>query len=137
MASNTRLGSFTDLLDQLPSDTLPLVKPVALRLRAVILEVYPTAIEVVRLGDGAAAYGVGPKKMSESHVYVMPKTGYVNLGFWHGINIPDPEGLLEGTGKKMRHVKIKSIDMAEAPSVRALIKAALKERKIALGLINA
>ena len=134
MASKARLGSFEDLLNELPPSTTPHIKPIALRLREVILEGFPAATEVVRLGDRAASYGVGPKKMSESHVYVMPQIEYVNLGFWHGINIPDPSGMLEGTGKKMRHIKITSIDMVENQAVRDLIAAALEERRTALGL---
>lgn len=133
MTAKARLGSFDDLLEQLAPDTAPEVKPIALRLREIILEDFPKAIEVVRLGDGAAAYGVGIKKMSESHVYIMPKAKYVNLGFWHGTCIPDPDGLLEGTGKKMRHIKIQNLEMVENASVRNLVAAALAERKAALG----
>lgn len=134
MASKARLGSFEDLLNELPPNTAPHIKPIALRLREIILEGFPTATEVVRLGDRAASYGVGPKKMSESHVYVMPQVEYVNLGFWHGINIPDPSGILQGTGKKMRHIKVSSIDMVESQVVKDMIAAALLERKAALGL---
>jgi hypothetical protein len=72
--------------------------------------------------------------MSESHVYIMPKREYVNLGLWHGVTVDDPEALLEGTEKKMRHVKVRSVERAESPAVRALIAAALSERRSALGL---
>lgn len=41
---------------------------IARKLRSVILAVDPVAIQVVRLGDRAATYGVGPKKMSEAYV---------------------------------------------------------------------
>ena len=125
--STARLGSFDDLL----ADAAPPLASIARALRAVVLDGLPDATEVVRLGDGAAAYGVGPKKMSESHVYVAPKHDYVNLGFWHGTAVPDD--LLEGTGKRMRHVKVRSVAEAESPAVRALIAAALMERRAALG----
>ena len=128
--SAARLGSFDDLL----ADAALPVASIARALRTVILDGLPDATEVVRLGDGAAAYGVGPKKMSESHVYVMPKRDAVNLGFWHGTAIPDPDGLLEGTGKRMRHVKVHSVAEAESPAVRALVAAALAERRSTLGL---
>ena len=126
-----RLGSFDDLLSERAA---PPEAEIARALRAVILDGLPDATEVVRLGDGAASYGVGPKKMSESHVYVMPRAGYVNLGFWHGVGLPDPEGLLEGTGKKMRHAKVRSVEQASGAAVRGLIAAALAERREALGL---
>ena len=133
-SSKARLGSFDDLLAVLPDGTALPVAPTARALRRIVFAGLPGAIEVVRLGDGAASYGVGPKKMSESHVYIMPKTAYVNLGFYHGVGLPDPEGLLEGTGKKMRHVKVRSVEEAESPAVRDLIAAALAERRSALGL---
>lgn len=133
-SSKARLGSFDDLLAALPDGTAPPVAPTARALRRIVLAGLPGAIEVMRLGDGAASYGVGPKKMSESHVYIMPKAAYVNLGFYHGVGLPDPEGLLEGTGKKMRHVKVRSVEEAEAPAIRDLIAAALAERRSALGI---
>jgi hypothetical protein len=132
VATDARLGSFDDLMSELPPGTAAVVEPIARKLREVILDDFPDAIEVVRLGDGAASYGVGPKKMSESHVYVMPQADYVNLGFWHGVGLPDPDGLLQGTGAKMRHTKVRSVEDAGTPAVRALVKAALAERRSAL-----
>lgn len=70
--------------------------------------------------------------MSESHVYIMPKAKYVNLGFWHGVSLLDPANLLEGAGKKMRHVKVHSLEKANQPEIRELIDQALLERKAAL-----
>jgi hypothetical protein len=49
----------------------------------------------------------------------------VNIGFWDGVSLPDPEGLLEGTGKRARHVKIRSLPDLERPAVRVLIKSAV------------
>ena len=135
MATDARLGSFDDLMSELPPGTAAVVEPIARKLREVILDDFPDAIEVVRLGDGAASYGVGPKKMSESHVYVMPQAEYVNLGFWHGVGLPDPNGLLQGTGAKMRHIKVRSVDEAESHAVRALVAAALAERRSSLGCV--
>ena len=133
MATDARLGSFDDLMSELPPGTAATVEPIARKLREIILDDFPEAVEVVRLGDRAASYGVGPKKMSESHVYVMPQAEYVNLGFYHGAGLPDPDGLLQGTGAKMRHIKVRSVDEAGSPAVRALVAAALAERRTALG----
>jgi len=133
VATDARLGSFDDLMSELSPGTAPAVEPIARKLREIILDDFPAAIEVVRLGDGAASYGVGPKKMSESHVYVMPQAEYVNLGFWHGVGLPDPDGLLQGTGAKMRHIKVRSVEDAGSLAVRALVAAALAERRSSLG----
>ena len=54
-------------------------------------------------------------------------------GFYQGAGLSDPEGLLEGTGAKLRHVKVRSVEVAEQPAVRALIEAALAERRHAQG----
>ena len=56
-------------------------------------------------------------------------SAWVNLGFYQGVDLADPEGLLEGTGAKMRHVKIRSLDAAQLPEVRALIMAAIAKRR--------
>jgi hypothetical protein len=41
--------------------------------------------------------------------------------FSKGTELPDPEGLLEGTGKRARHVKLRSIGDVDRPGVRALV----------------
>ena len=123
-----KLGTFGELMEGVSDEW----EAVARRLREVILDVHPQAVEVVRLGDNAASYGVGPKKMSEAYCYVMPHKRWVNLGFYHGVALSDPEGLLEGTGKRLRHVKVRSLAAADEPALRALIKAALAERRTAL-----
>ena len=127
MQSKAKLGSFEDLLN---ADAQ--VNAIAWALRKSILEAFPETVEVVRLGDGAASYGIGYKKNSESYVYIMPKASYVNLGFFFGTQLKDPEKLLEGTGKKMRHVKVRSLQEASHPALKQLVMEAYAERKNAL-----
>lgn len=127
--SGPKLGTFEDLLEI----TVPPMQAVARRLREVIVGIDPDVVEVVRLGDRAATYGVGPKKMSEGYAYILPHNGWVNLGFYTGATLPDPKGLMEGTGAKMRHVKIRTVGDADQAAIRRLLKEALSERKRALG----
>ena len=127
--ADTRFGSFDQLLEITASD----MRPIARRLRQVILEIDPEAVEVVRLGDRASTFGLGPKKMSEGYTYVLPYDNWVNIGFYKGASLADPEGLLEGTGANMRHVKVRTVEAADQPAVRALIEEALTERRTALG----
>ena len=87
---------------------------------------------VQRLGEKSLCYGFGPKKMSEPYCYLIPFKDYVNLGFSHPVAV-DPDGVLEGSGAKMRHIKISSAEPFSSPKVTKFIKAALKERKAALG----
>ncbi len=126
--SDKKFGTFEDLLAMATEE----LQPIAIRLREIILELDPDACEVVRLGDRAATFGVGPKKMSEGYAYIMPNKNWVNLGFYKGAILPDPGGLLEGTGKSLRHIKTHSLDDANRPEVKELLKLALAERKEAL-----
>jgi hypothetical protein len=54
---------------------------------------------------------------------IMPLKVGVNLGFPRGAALPDPEGLLQGTGKRARHVRVESLAGADAPALRDLIAA--------------
>ena len=118
-------GTFDELL----AGVEPELAAITRRLRAIIRAVDVRTVETVRLGDNAATYGVGPKKMTDGYVYIMPMRGYINLGFYQGAALADPERLLEGTGKGLRHVKIRSIAEANRPPVRALVAAALARRR--------
>lgn len=58
--------------------------------------------------------------------YVNVFTAHVNVGFFRGAEIADPSGLLEGTGKFMRHVKLRPADVTDldAAAVTQLIETA-------------
>ena len=127
--SKGKYGTFDDLVAGLD----PEIEQIARSLRTLILDLDADAVEVVRLGDHAASFGLGPKKMSEAYAYIMPKATYVNLGFYNGAALVDPAGLIEGTGKRLRHVKVHSIEEVGKPSLRRLIAAARAERRQALG----
>ena len=116
--------TFEELLDGVDPD---LVK-IARALRAMIMKVDPNAVETVRLGDNAATYGVGPRKMTDGYAYIMPLREYVNRGLYQGALLKDPKGLLEGTGKGLRHVKIRSVKDAANPELRSLVAAGLALR---------
>jgi hypothetical protein len=51
---------------------------------------------------------------------------HINLGFYYGADLPDPDYLLQGTGKMLRHIKILHIDQLEDPALLALVEAASK-----------
>lgn len=118
--------------------TLTALAPAALvtlveQLRDLILSLEPQAVVVIRLGDRAATFGVGRKKMSEGCVYIIPHRQWINLGFYKGADLDDPTGLLGGTGAKMRHIKLHDTEEAGNPAISELIAAAFAERRAALG----
>lgn len=129
MGHDPTAGTFDDLLALASAEW----RPVMSALRDLVRDVDPSTVEVVRLGDRAASYGVGPKKMSEAYAYVMPQARWVNLGFYKGAALADPGGLLEGTGASLRHVKVGDLRTVASPALRHLVEAAVAERRAALG----
>ena len=61
--------------------------------------------------------------------YVNAFTAHVNVGFCRGAEIADPAGLLQGTGKFMRHVKISPGTVIDATALSKLIGAAYTDMK--------
>jgi len=104
------------------------VRDLATRTRALILSVMPEVVEVSWPRQGVIGYGVGPKKMSEHFCYVAAHRDHVNLGFNHGAELPDPEGLLRGPGKLMRHTRIDQPEDLSNPALRRLLEVASAHR---------
>ena len=61
--------------------------------------------------------------------YVNAFTKHVNFGFFMGAFLPDPSALLQGTGKRMRHVKLFPGEEADAVDLAALINAAYRDAR--------
>jgi hypothetical protein len=61
--------------------------------------------------------------------YVNVFTAHVNVGFFQGAALPDPARLLQGSGKFMRHVKLRPGAVPDAASLRGLIAAAYLDIK--------
>ena len=61
--------------------------------------------------------------------YVDAFTAHVNVGFFHGAQLPDPAGVLEGTGKHMRHMKLKPEVAIDDMALSGLVEAAYLDIK--------
>jgi len=59
--------------------------------------------------------------------YVNAFKAHVNVGFFRGADLPDPDGLLEGAGKFMRHVKLRPEEEVDDAALRKLINAAYSD----------
>lgn len=57
--------------------------------------------------------------------YVKAFPSSVNLGFWRGAELDDPDGLLEGDGDRMRHVRLRSADDIRPDAFAAFIRQAV------------
>lgn len=125
------VGSFEDVIALEPQHTALLFA-----MRALASEIHPDHVEVCRPGDRAVSWGWGPKKMSEAYLCALPYKAHVNLAFYRGADLPDPNGNLRGTGKAMRHVPIVDVSQLAQGWLRKLIIAAREERRSALGLAS-
>jgi Domain of unknown function (DU1801) len=86
-------------------------------------------VEIAWPTQRIVSFGVGPKTMSEHHCYIAVYAAHINLGFYHGATLSDPSGILEGTGKGLRHVKVSSVEAAKNPSIVDLIRRAFADRE--------
>ena len=119
--------------DEVFAAAAPELTALALSARALILRLHPECVEVARPGDRAVSFGHGPAKMKEAYAYLMLQAGWLNLGFYHGTGLPDPASRREGTGRSLRHVKLRQAGDLSA-AVEALLRAAISEQARRLGL---
>lgn len=59
--------------------------------------------------------------------HVKAFTAHAAVGFFHAVDLPDPAGLLEGTGKRMRHVKLRPGAALDEAALGALIDASYRD----------
>lgn len=116
------------LFEEVISQNDAAVQEIARATRALIYDVLPQVVEVVWTQQRNIGYGTGPKKMSEHFSWIGLTKSYVQLGFFYGTELPDPDGLLEGTGKMLRHIKLRSVADVQRPAVRAMLDFAKTHR---------
>jgi len=99
----------------------------ALALREVILEELPDASESVYQVYTVAIWFGFSGKMKDMFCYIATNSKHVNLGFPRGSTLPDPNKVLEGDGKALRHIKLRTLEDVERPFVRRYIRAAIDQ----------
>ena len=91
-----------DSIDELLATCTPGVRRLAQAARKRVLAVVPGATEKLRPGWGLIGYNA-----PAYFAYVLLMRDHVRIGFEWGVSLPDPEGLLEGSGRQVRHVTIR------------------------------
>jgi len=91
------------------------------RLRELVLQTAPAGVEET------IKWGHPSYDLSGDVCYLAAYTEHVNLGFYGGVDLADPAGLLEGTGKRLRHVKVRPGEPFPEADVRALLAEAFAE----------
>jgi hypothetical protein len=114
-------------VDRLLAEHSPELQAIERALRTTIRARFPDAVEQVDFGNKLIAFGRSMKIRGLLFAIIAHK-GHVNLQLADGAALPDPHGLIEGTGKRIRHVKIRSVEAASSPPVVAIIDAQLAAR---------
>jgi len=85
----------------------------------------PGATEQLDLPDHLVAFGFGSPgggvRMRGLAVALIPHAAHVNVQLADGAILDDPDGIVEGTGKRIRHVKCRSLDGVARPALRTLL----------------
>jgi hypothetical protein len=111
MAKPKTVAEYVDGLDDWRGEAVS-------RLRRLVLEAAPDAKESIKWAR--PVYEVnGPL------CYIMAFKNHVNLGFSRGVDLVDEAGILQGSGKKMRHVKVTGVEHIREDVLRSLIQAAV------------
>ncbi len=121
-------GSVDARFETLIAPSSAQVSAIARALRRAVEDAVPAAIQQVDLSDRLLAFGTGPG-IRDMLFAIIPHANHVNLQLADGADLPNPEGLIEGTGKRVRHVKVRSVDAASSPAIRAIIDAQVAHRR--------
>jgi len=114
-------------IEELLQGKSDVVRQVYIKTHRLILETLPEVAHATERKDGSTWYGTrqyGYDGWGMAALNAHAK--WVSLALVRGADLEDPSGILEGTGKKMRHVKVRSLEQFEErrDAVRGLIQAA-------------
>jgi hypothetical protein len=94
-------------------------KELVAELRGLVREAAPAATESIKWAQ--PVYGDnGP------FCYIRAFKKHVNFGFWRGVELPDEAGILQGSGDKMRHVKLTAMEDIQREPFQALVREAVE-----------
>jgi hypothetical protein len=101
----------------------PEVRELATQARALMRELIPDAAEEIDTKPPLLGYTYRPGTYKGLILAIMPQKSYVNVVFSKGVELLelDSAGLLEGTGKVARHVKVRDKERLDHPQLRALV----------------
>ena len=98
--------------------------------RSVVRKRYPSAIELVYDNYNALAIGYSPTEKTSDVVFSLAVYARgLNLYFMYGRSLPDPNGLLQGSGTQGAFIRLESVATLDEPKVIDLIQRAVKRQK--------
>jgi hypothetical protein len=118
-------------LDRFLNAYTPEVANVARKALVKLRKRLPHAIELVYDNYNALAIGFAPSDRASEGVFsiaLYPK--YVTLFFLQGAKLPDPDGLLQGAGSRVRHIRLEDEKTLDRADVKAMMATAMKMAKV-------
>jgi len=100
----------------------PDIREIAERLRGVVREAVPEAIERVRSGWRLIGYDFPVGRRTRYFAFVAPELEHVHLGFEYGVWMADPDGLLRGAHLELRKVRFVTFEAGDAIPTDALVR---------------
>jgi hypothetical protein len=102
------------------------IRELALATRAFVLTEAPDSTELIYDAYNALATGYSfTGRPSDAFIHIAVYAHWVNLGFNRGSELDDPRGMLQGSGRWIRHIRIADPGDLDQPTVRAFVKAAV------------
>ncbi len=110
-SSNDKIDRFIDDLQSVAPDKLLIVELI----RQIFLSANKDLAEDIKYG------GLVFNLSNELIAGIFPYKNHISIEFSNGINLPDPDGILEGKGKNRRHLKIIDKQDLDTKSVQAFV----------------
>jgi hypothetical protein len=98
---------------------------------------FPTAHELVYDNYNFFVIGYCPtEKPSDCLISIVASSNGVGLCFTHGASLPDPTGILAGSGKQTRSLHLEAVNLLKRPEAKELLRAAEAQAKVAMPAIG-
>ncbi len=108
----------------------PAIRKLALAVRKLVLEEARGSTELIYDAYNAVATGYSfTGRPSDACIHIAVYARWVNLGFNRGSELEDPQRVLQGTGRWVRHIRISTLPDLNKPMVRAFMKTAVARAK--------
>jgi hypothetical protein len=97
-------------MDELPVEIFldaypPHIRDAAQRLRQIVQEVVPEAVESIRVGWRVVGYSIPARRRPKLFALIGPEPWHIHLFFQYGVFLDDPDRLLQGAQEKLRQVR--------------------------------
>ncbi len=99
----------------------------AIQLRRLVAKMAPDSSELLYQTYAVSNVFTYTGKLGQAFIHIATYAKHVNLGFNQGVLLEDPDSLLHGSGKLIRHVRIDELAIAKQKNVQSLIKSAVQK----------